>query len=197
MTMNYRQLQIALKELRAQGITVFCKLNDRKDVLQAEYNRLQYTSPWDNQDDVDFDDDTDCILNSDTVDDWSECFDTLPSDVFYTDTELDDSIEGNPSIDYNEPSLLDMVENDSQLSFVEFKGEVGYWINQGYIPPKGIFTDHSGDVYQYETGEITLLFLSSGKWLGSNEHHLTEGDVCLEVLEGIGLLGAVRSALSA
>lgn len=37
--MNYRELQNALKALKAEGLTGV-KLNDTREVLQAEYNRL-------------------------------------------------------------------------------------------------------------------------------------------------------------
>jgi uncharacterized small protein (DUF1192 family) len=38
--MNYRQLQQALKTIRANGTKVNCKLNAKKAILQAEYDRL-------------------------------------------------------------------------------------------------------------------------------------------------------------
>ena len=39
-TMNYRQLQQALKTIRANGIKLNCKLNAKKVVLQSEYDRV-------------------------------------------------------------------------------------------------------------------------------------------------------------
>ncbi|MBO3462972.1 hypothetical protein G7B40_001655 [Aetokthonos hydrillicola Thurmond2011] len=41
--MTYRQLQIALKQLRQEGKTSI-KLNQKKVILQAEYNRLTKTN---------------------------------------------------------------------------------------------------------------------------------------------------------
>ena len=38
--MNYRQLQSALKEARNNGFALTVKLNAKKEVLQAEYNRF-------------------------------------------------------------------------------------------------------------------------------------------------------------
>jgi hypothetical protein len=39
-TASYRELQITLKDLRSNGIKVNCKLNQKKEVLQAEVTRI-------------------------------------------------------------------------------------------------------------------------------------------------------------
>ena len=38
--MNYRQLQQELKEIKASGIKVNCRLNDKREVLHVEYARI-------------------------------------------------------------------------------------------------------------------------------------------------------------
>ena len=43
--MTYRQLQQALKTIRANGTKLNCKLNAKKVILQAEYDRVTATQP--------------------------------------------------------------------------------------------------------------------------------------------------------
>ena len=43
--MTYRQLQQALKTIRANGTKLNCKLNAKKVILQAEYDRVKATQP--------------------------------------------------------------------------------------------------------------------------------------------------------
>ena len=43
--MTYRELQKALKTLRKKGVKVQCKLNAKKIILLAEYNRLTQVQP--------------------------------------------------------------------------------------------------------------------------------------------------------
>lgn len=54
--MNYRQLQAELKIARKDGLTTV-SLNAKKEVLQAEYDRLQlegsYITPFDYEYDID------------------------------------------------------------------------------------------------------------------------------------------------
>lgn len=49
--MNYRQLQQALKIARNNGLTTI-KLNAKKEVLEAEYNRIYGAQPADLRDSV-------------------------------------------------------------------------------------------------------------------------------------------------
>ena len=45
--MTYRELQKAIKQAKEQGFVVKVKLNAKKEVLQAEYDRLKNFSSFD------------------------------------------------------------------------------------------------------------------------------------------------------